>query len=278
MRMWRRRQPVALAAFIIAVLPSHAEALGKPISAIPSSQTRPTTSERVSALLAGIPERGNELGNTNAPVTLQYFADLECPFCKQFDLKVIPALIRRYVRTGKLRIEFRAFETSTREPVIFYTQQVAALAAGRQEKLWYFVELFFHEQREDGSGYVTENYLRGLAEQVPGLQLSQWEIDRSDRSLATQVRHDERAAFRAGFTGTPSVLIGRTGRKLHRPESYSLTDPTELEQEVRHLLRSVSRGSPPRSSSGRSSRRTASDRPPAPAPPRAAGGPTRSRL
>ena len=169
MRMWRRRQPVALAAFIIAVLPSHAEALGKPISAIPSSQTRPTTSERVSALLAGIPERGNELGNTNAPVTLQYFADLECPFCKQFDLKVIPALIRRYVRTGKLRIEFRAFETSTREPVIFYTQQVAALAAGRQEKLWYFVELFFHEQREDGSGYVTENYLRGLAEQVPGL-------------------------------------------------------------------------------------------------------------
>jgi hypothetical protein len=69
---------------------------------------------------------------------------------------------------------------------------------------------------------------------VPELQLSQWEIDRSDRSLAMQVRHDERAALKAGFEGTPSVLIGRTGGSLRPAKSY---EPNGLVPEVRHLLR-----------------------------------------
>ena len=72
------------------------------------------------------------------------------------------------MRTGKLKIEYHSLETATREPEVFKTQQVAALAAGKQNKAWDFIETFYHEQGEEDSGYVTEKYLQGIASQVPG--------------------------------------------------------------------------------------------------------------
>ena len=103
------------------------------------------------------------LGNPNAPVTLAYFGDLECPICKEFTLGALPSIIQKQVRTGKLKIEYRSLETATHEPEIFKTQQIAALAAGKQNKMWNFVETFYHEQGEENTGYVTESYLQELA-------------------------------------------------------------------------------------------------------------------
>src|SRR6202035_477499 len=87
------------------------------------------SAKEVNELLTGIPEEGNTLGGATAPVTLRYFGDLECPICKQFTLGALPSLIQGYVRAGKLRIEYHALETATREPETFKTQQIAALAA-----------------------------------------------------------------------------------------------------------------------------------------------------
>ena len=79
-----------------------------------------------------------------------------------------------------MKIEYRSMETATREPEVFDTQQVAALAAGKQNKMWNYLETFYHEQGEESSGYVTESYLQGLAQQVTGLNLATWTNDRSD--------------------------------------------------------------------------------------------------
>ena len=112
------------------------------------------------------------LGDPKAPVTLAYFGDLECPICKEFTLGALPTILQKWVRTGKLKIEYHSLETATHEPEVFKTQQVAALAAGKQDKMWYFLDLFYHEQGEEDTGYVTESYLQGLAQQVPGLNLA----------------------------------------------------------------------------------------------------------
>src|SRR5271167_4776744 len=96
--------------------------------------------EQLGVLLAGIPQRAIALGSPTAPVTLEYFGDLQCPFCRDFTLEVLPGVIQRWVRGGDLRIEYRALETATREPEVFLAQQVAVLAAGRQDKGWYFIE------------------------------------------------------------------------------------------------------------------------------------------
>jgi len=203
----------------------------------PKSATANAAAAEVRSLLQGIPQNGITLGNPSAPVTIQYFGDLECPVCKQFTLGALAPVIGKYVRTGKVKIEYRSMQTATRERETFQTQQVAALAAGKQNLMWHYVELFYHEQGEEGSGYVTESYLQGLAAQVPGLNLSNWSSARNDPAYANQVISDAQAANQSGFTGTPSFLIGKTGGSTQKLENPSLTDASSFEPIIEKLLK-----------------------------------------
>ena len=201
-----------------------------------SSEANATVAE-VKTLIDGIPQSGNTLGDPNAPVTLQYFGDLECPICREFTLGALPSIIQKWVRTGKVKIEYHSLETATREPEVFKTQQVAAYAAGKQDKAWDFIETFYHEQGEEDSGYVTESYLQGIAQQVPGLDLTKWTGDRSDPELANEVEADKQKANDEGFTGTPSFLIGKTGGPAQKLEYQSLTEPTSFDEAIEKLLK-----------------------------------------
>lgn len=203
----------------------------------PQSTAANQAATEVVSLLNGIPQSGNTLGSPSAPVTMQYFGDLECPVCREFTLGALPALIQKDVRAGKLKLQYRSLETASRSPEVFKLQQTAALAAGKQDKMWYFVELFYHEQGEEDSGYVTESYLQGLAQQVPGLNLSDWTAARNDPAFTEQINSDAQAASQHGFNGTPSFLIGKTGTSL-KPFSYtSLTDPSSFEAAIEETLK-----------------------------------------
>jgi protein-disulfide isomerase len=193
-------------------------------------------SKTVSALLKGIPQSANVLGDPKAPVTMKYFGDLECPICKEFTLGAFPALIEKYVRTGKLKVEYLSMETATREPEVFKTQQVAAYAAGKQNLGWDFIELFYHEQGQEDSGYVTESYLQGLAQQVPGLDLPNWSSARNDPALAEEVTRDAQLVNQEGFTGTPSFLIGKSAGPFTKLENPNLEEPSDFESAINKLL------------------------------------------
>jgi protein-disulfide isomerase len=201
-------------------------------------QANATTAE-VKTLIDGIPQSGNTLGDPNAPVTLRYFGDLECPICKQFTLQVLPTLIPKYVRTGKLKIEYHSLQTATREPGTFKTQQEAAYAAGKQNLAWYFIETFYHEQlpeEEEDAGGVTESYIQNIASQVPGLNLADWTAARSEPTYANEVEQDAQAANQAGFTGTPSFELGKTGGTLEKFEPGSFTEAGPYEAAINKLL------------------------------------------
>jgi len=202
-----------------------------------SSAANKVTGE-VNNLVGGISQSGNSLGDPTAPVTLQYFGDLECPICKEFTLGALPLVIQKWVRAGKLRVEYHSLETATREPETFKKQQEAALAAGEQAKMWYFIETFYHEQGEEATGYVTESYIDGIAKQVPGLNLAKWQEERANHKYAAEVEEDAQTANNEGFTGTPSFLIGRTGGAMEKLEYSSLTEPTSFDEAVEKLLKS----------------------------------------
>jgi protein-disulfide isomerase len=222
---------------IIAIILVATGSGGSKSAPAPKSPAANAAAAEVISLLQGIPQSGLTLGNPNAPVTIQYFGDLECPICKQFTLGALAPVIQKYVRTGKVKIEYRSMQTATRERETFQTQQIAALAAGKQNLMWHYMELFYHEQGEEGTGYVTESYLQGLAAQVPGLNLSNWSSARNDPTYANQVISDAQAANQNGFTGTPSFLIGKTGGSMQKLENPSLTNPGSFETAIEKLLK-----------------------------------------
>lgn len=189
--------------------------------------------QQISALLADIPQLANALGHAAAPITLEYFGDLQCPYCRDFSLGVLPSIIERWVRAGTLRVEYRALETATREPDVFVAQQVAVLAAGKQVRAWHFVETFYDEQGEENSGYVTDSYLHGIASQIEGLNLNQWTSDRGDPELMKDIASDEQAAENASVRGTPSFLIGANGGAMTK---FSATDSASFDEAIERLV------------------------------------------
>lgn len=236
---WRERwrQLAAVAVIVVAALAAIVvTAGGSSDPPRPGSREANATAQAITVLLAGIPQSANALGEPKAPITLKWYGDLECPFCKEFALGALTTLIARWVRTGLLRIEYLSMETATREPKAFPTQQVAALAAGMQGKMWNYIETFYHEQGEEDTGYVTENYLHHLASQIPGLTLSLWSEDRHDAVLASQVIAERQAARRAGYRGNPTFLIGLTNGGMYKLKSRSLTNPTPYNQAIEYLL------------------------------------------
>jgi protein-disulfide isomerase len=224
---------VIVVAIIIGIVVATGGGSKKGLATKPSE--RNATVSEVSSLLGGAPQSGNALGSPTAPVTLQYYADLECPVCRTFTLGALKPLIESYVRPGNLRIEFHSFQTATRDAELFRTQQVAALAAGKQQRAWYYIELFFHQQGEENTGYVTESYLQGIAQQVPGLDMGKWVSDRSSPELASSVASDEVTAKTHGFTGTPAFAIGKTGGTMQKLEYSSLADPSSFVTAIRRL-------------------------------------------
>jgi protein-disulfide isomerase len=189
---------------------------------------------QVNGLLTGITQNGTTLGNANAPVTLTYYGDLECPVCKSFTIDGgFPQLVAKDVRAGRVKVVFKSVETATPDSSTFKTQQTAAYAAGKQNRFWEYSELFYHEQGTEGTGYVTDAYLTGLARQIPGLNIASWQSARNDATLANQVQSENTAANSAGITATPTlVLQGPKGQAL---PSSSVPSYSDLESTIKKV-------------------------------------------
>jgi protein-disulfide isomerase len=196
----------------------------------PSSKASRTTAAAVNSLLSGIPQSGTTLGSSTAPVTVTEFGDLECPFCAEFAKGAENTLISSDVRSGKVKLVYRSLETATQDPTLFSTQQTAAYAAGAQGRALNFIELFYNEQGEEDSGYVTSSYLDGLAKQIPGLDYSKWQSARTSSTYSDAVLADEQLAAKDNFNSTPTVVV--SGPKGSHPITSATIDYATLESAI----------------------------------------------
>src|SRR6266540_5431567 len=177
------------------------------------SQKAGSPAAAVSAL-KGIPQSGVTLGSPDAPVTMVEFADLQCPFCAEYSRDVLPTLIDRYVRTGKVQLQLRLLRFLGPD-----SDRLArvAVAAAAQDRMWQFVELAYRRQGRENSGYATDAFINSLAADAG--------LHKADAGAAAeqQVRDAEQSARTLGIDSTPSFLIGRTGGPLKRFQPSDLT-------------------------------------------------------
>jgi protein-disulfide isomerase len=171
------------------------------------------------ALFAGIPQSGNLLGDAKAPAVMVEFADLQCPFCAQYAGDVLPDVVRRYVRPGDVRLEL---DLISRIGPDSERGARAALAAGLQDKMWQFADLFYGNQGTENSGYADDGFIRDVAEQVPGLDASRVLADMNNAAVDRRLGRSERRAQQLGIAATPTFYAARRDGVLRRVEFQSL--------------------------------------------------------
>jgi len=200
------------------------------------SRNQQQVRQEVTALLTDIPQDGSTLGSSRAPITLWMFADLKCPTVKRFVEAYLPSIIETWVRNGTLKVEYRSLQTDTSNERSFFEQETAALAAGRQDRMWNFLLTFVHQQGQAGTDYATDEFLVDMASQVPGLRLRPWHVDREDPLLSRQVAIGVYTARGNGMRSTPSFMIGLSkGQARDRRED--LDGVTAAKEEIELSLR-----------------------------------------
>ena len=189
----------------------------------------------VSAELKGIPQQGTTLGWPFAPVTLIEYIDLQCPICRQFETQVFPDILRRYVRTRKVKVVV--------EPWAFigpdsFRGQAATLAAARQNKAFAFALLLYANQGTENTGWLTDRMVYQIAVGVPGMKIGRLFAERTSAAAAAAAKQVDADAAAHGVKGTPTLFVGKAGEA---PTQVPIANGLDEATLVASLNRAVAR-------------------------------------
>ncbi|WP_051794614.1 thioredoxin domain-containing protein [Streptomyces sp. NRRL S-87] len=144
-------------------------------------------------------------GRADAPVVLVEYADFRCGYCGKFARDTEPALVKKYVDDGTLRIEWRNYPIFGAESE---AAAKAAWAAGRQGRFWQFHAAAYAEgSKEKGFGDAR---LRELARQAGVPDEARFERDMKSPAAQEALQKDQDEAYGIGVSSTPSFLVGAT--------------------------------------------------------------------
>jgi protein-disulfide isomerase len=182
-------------------------------------------------MLAGIPQSGIHLGNPNAPVRLVEFADLQCPFCRDYTLQTLPQLVQDYVRSGKVRMEFRDLAFLGKDSV---TAGRHAAGAGQQNKLWNFIDVLYYNQGEENTGYVTPSFLHTI-DKAAGVDSAKADAFAASAASLVPIKQANAMGDQLRVQSTPTVFVGKRGGALQQVEAGP-TDVAAFKQAIDGVL------------------------------------------
>jgi len=151
------------------------------------------------------------LGQSNAPVTIAFWSDFQCPFCKQFELTTFPQIVKDYVATGKVKVVFMDFVFLGNDST------TAALYSRSVWKLYpdkYFVwrtAMYTAQDQEGDQGFGNAASIDKLDATVTGLDAAKIAADVKANTATYQAMldADKVEAGKAGVNATPAVVIGK---------------------------------------------------------------------
>jgi protein-disulfide isomerase len=243
----RRASPrVLIGAAILAVLIVVGIVLGVVLTGGSSSSnsSAPSTGSLTNALpgasdveqeFKGIPQSGNVLGKPSAPVTMIEYIDLQCPFCQQFETTVMPTIIDKYVRPGKVKVESRLIAIVGPDS---QGGREAAVAAGEQNKMFNFSQMLYVNQGAENTGWLDDAMIESAAASIPGLEVQPVVDAGNSSSVSDALAEVDRQKDADRVEHTPTIYVGKSGGKPTEVTDASPTDPAPLEAAIDNALKS----------------------------------------
>jgi protein-disulfide isomerase len=149
----------------------------------------------------------NVLGAPTATVTVEEFADFQCPTCATVHtrMKEINSLY-----SGRIKFIYRNFPL-TQIHKNAYDAAAAAEAAGLQGKFWAMQDQLFNNQQAWSNSGDARKLFEEYANKI-GLDVAKFQTDMASLPTRTRVDADLQRGRALGISGTPTVFIN--GNKL----------------------------------------------------------------
>lgn len=144
----------------------------------------------------------NMLGSPTASVTVEEFADFQCPTCGSTH-PIMKEIQSTY--GSKIRFVFREFPLTMHEKA--YDAAVAAEAAGMQGKFWAMQDQLFTNQQTWASPSADHRQIWSEYAQKIGLNVQQWQNDVSGIAAKSRVDQDMQRGKGMNVSSTPSVYV-----------------------------------------------------------------------
>jgi protein-disulfide isomerase len=171
-----------------------------------------TGTSEVQELIAGIPQLGERLGESDAPITLTLFTDVQCPHCADYQADVIDPFIADEVRTGNAQIIFKNFSLGAKEVTL---GGIAVEAAADQDHGWQYAEMFMRNQDQAPTMGVDQDFLDEVAGNTPQLDTEAWEEAYDDPASEQAAKEDADLAVQMRLEADVAVNVqGPNGSEL----------------------------------------------------------------
>lgn len=161
------------------------------------------------------PPQPHVLGNPNAPVVIEEFADFECPSCERFATITEPDVRKNIINTGQAYYKYYDFiiPGHGNSPAA----SNAAACAEEQGKFWQMHDQLFGGQDQWGlsaseSGQVTDNpkpIFEGYARTI-GLNVPQWDQCFDSHKYQTRINANVAEGLRRHVDETPTFFVNGT--------------------------------------------------------------------
>ncbi|MFN8623549.1 MAG: thioredoxin domain-containing protein [Chloroflexota bacterium] len=183
---------VVLAGLVIASQPRSASA-----AAIASPRVQ---------LPAGLAD-GRTLGRADAPVTLELWADFQCPVCLRFTDNIEPLLRAAYVQTGAVREVFHDFAFIGQESI--QAAAAARIADAKGPGFWPMHDLLYGNQGAENGGAFSDDRLAAMAERL-GMDRTAFLAALKDPTYTDAVKAETAQGTALGVSSTPTLVIDGT--------------------------------------------------------------------
>ncbi len=127
------------------------------------------------------------------------------PVCRQSETQVLPDILVRYVRTGKVKLV--AHPLAFIGPTDSIRGRNAMIAAAAQNRAFNFAELLYFNQGTENTGWLNKEMVVKAATSVPGLHVHQLLDARKSAAISGLAAHYEALGTADKVTGTPTFIV-----------------------------------------------------------------------
>jgi protein-disulfide isomerase len=179
-------------------------------------------------LFNGIPQQGLVLGKPSAPVEMEMFVDVQCPFCQDYEVNNLPTVVKDDIKSGKVQLHLQPWAFIGGAGSQSFSGRLGLIAASFQNKGYEYAKVLYDNQGTEDTGWLTGRQMALIAASVNGLNLRRWQRDANGSAVKQIASTVDKLAAKAKVQGTPTVLVGCAGSTLQNVTSPQL-EPT-LEQ------------------------------------------------